>query len=195
MYDDNPYRVMDMLDSVFAQCARVLKPGGHAYIFFHHNKYEDICPMLEKHFPEDVETTPLIWIKNTSGIGDPNRSWVYAYEPLLFVNRGRGLQKPQPFNYLKYDTVPPGQKTHPTEKPTALLRHIISASCVEGEVVLDPFAGSGSTLAAAVQCGCRFMGVELEEQFYTKCLDKLSIEIGAIEANGGVAAEETAVNQ
>lgn len=180
MYDDNPYRVLDMLDAVLEQCARILKPDGHMYIFFHHNRYQDILPMLDKHFPESVETTPIIWIKNTSGIGDPNRSWVYAYEPMFFVNRGRSLQRPQAFNYLRYDTIPSGQKIHPTEKPAALLRHIVQASCVEGEVVLDPFAGSGSTLAAAVQSNCRFMGIELEESFYTKCVERMQFEIGAL---------------
>jgi ParB family chromosome partitioning protein len=114
MYDDNPYRVLDMLDAVLEQCARILKPDGHMYIFFHHNRYQDILPMLDKHFEEAVETTPILWIKNTSGIGDPHRSWVYAYEPMFFINRGRSLQKPQAFNYLRYDTVPASQKQHPT---------------------------------------------------------------------------------
>jgi len=180
MYDDNPYRVLDMLDAVVEQCARILKPDGHMYMFFHHNRYQDILPMLDKHFPDVVDTTPILWIKNTSGIGDPNRSWVYAYEPIFFVNRGRSLHKPQAFNYLRYDTIPPGQKIHPTEKPAALLRHLVQASCVESEVVLDPFAGSGSTLAAAVQSSCRFIGIELEEGFYTKCVERMQFEIGAL---------------
>lgn len=180
MYDDDPYRVLDMLDSVLAQCTRLLKSDGHAYIFFHHNRYQDLLPMLEKHFPDAVETTPIVWCKNTPGIGDPNRSWVYAYEPMFFINRGRSLQKPQNFNYIRYETVPPGQKVHPTEKPAALLRHLVQASCVAGEVVLDPFAGSGSTLAGAVQSGCRFIGVELEEGFYTQCVERMACEIGTL---------------
>ena len=57
------------------------------------------------------------------------------------MNRGRILVKPQPFNVLKYDTV--GKKIHSVEKPVALMRHLVEASSVKGEIVLDPFAGSG----------------------------------------------------
>ena len=159
MYDDDPQVIMDMLDEVFFHASKLLKPDGHAYVFFHMTRYEPIYLMLRKHFGNRgdtnhpaIEETPIVWIKNTPGIGDPNRNWVYAYEPCFFINRGRQLQTPQAFNYLKYDTVQK-DKIHPTEKPVQLLRHLITASCVKGEVVLDMFAGSGSTLVAADQVG------------------------------------------
>lgn len=183
MYDDDPHKVLDCIDQIIAHCSRVLKPDGHGYIFFHHNRYNDILEIIERHFGDAVETTPIIWIKNTSGVGDPNRSWVYAYEPCFFINRGRSLVKPQAFNYIRHDTVPPKDKTHPTEKPTSLLRHLVSASCVPGEVVLDPFAGSGSTLEAAVQQGCRFIGCEAIEDFYARIVDRMALVIGEIDAS------------
>lgn len=178
MYDDDPATIMDMLDQVFMHCARVLKNDGHAYVFFHHTKYEPVFLILRKHFGT-CEETPIIWIKNTPGIGDPNTTWVYAYEPCFWVNKGRHLVKPQAFNYLKCDTVSPNKKIHPTQKPDALLRHIISASCLPGEIVLDPFAGSGSTLVAASQLGCRFIGIEKEEKFHRAAVDRISEEIAA----------------
>lgn len=182
MYDDDPDKIMDMLDQVFMHCARLLKPDGHAYVFFHMTKYEPIFLMLRKHFGT-CEETPLVWAKNTPGIGDPNRTWVYSYEPCFFINRGRSLVKPQAFNVLRYDTIPPGKKIHPTQKPDALLRHIISASCVPGEVVLDPFAGSGSTLVAASQVGCRFIGVEREEEFHRATTERIAEELAAGESH------------
>lgn len=178
MYDDDPHKIMDMLDEVFMHCARVLKPQAHAYIFFHMTRYEEVYVMLRKHFGS-CEETPLIWVKNTPGIGDPNQTWVYSYEPCFWINRGRSLVKPQAFNYLRYDTIPPSQKVHPTQKPAALLRHLIQASAVEGEVVLDPFAGSGSTLVAAHKVGCRFVGIEREESFHRSATDFISQELAA----------------
>jgi DNA modification methylase len=173
MYDDDPIKVMDMLDRVFMYASKLLKPNGHAYIFFHMTKYEELFLILRHHFGS-VEETPILWIKNTPGIGDPNKTWVYAYEPVFWVNKGRHLVKPQAFNYLRYDTIPPGQKIHPTEKPAALLRHIIGASCLPGEVVFDPFVGSGSTLVAAAQVGCRFIGIEKEERFHRAAVERVS---------------------
>jgi len=176
MYEDDPHQIMDMLDEVFGYASQVLKPDGHAYVFFHMTRYEPVYLMLRKHFG-DCDETPIIWIKNTPGIGDPNRTWVYAYEPCFHINRGRMLVKPQAFNYLKYDTIPPNQKIHPTEKPAPLLRHLITASCVPGELVLDPFAGSGSTLVAADQVGCKFIGIEKHEPFYRASVERLAERI------------------
>jgi DNA modification methylase/ParB-like chromosome segregation protein Spo0J len=188
MYDDDAFKVMNMLDKVVMHCARLLKPNGHAYFFFHMTKYEEMYIMLRKHFGNRqgstdfaIEETPIMWIKNTPGIGDPNEKWVYAYEPCFFVNRGRHLIKPQAFNYLRYDTIPPNQKVHPTEKPSALLRHLISASALPGEVVLDPFAGSGSTLVACVELGCKFIGVEKHEPFHRSAVEKISESLGALQ--------------
>ncbi len=171
MYDDDPQAIMDMLDEVMMHCARLLKHDGHAYVFFHMTRYEEVYRMLRSHF-KTCEETPLIWAKNTPGIGDPNRSWVYSYEPCFFVNRGRSLVRPQAFNVLRYDTVQ--KKDHPTEKPPQLLRHIISASCVQGEVVLEPFAGSGSTIIAALQLNCRFIAIEKNEKFYRHAAERIA---------------------
>lgn len=54
---------------------------------------------------------------------------------------------------------------HPAEKPQDMLRHIIRTSSYEGDVVLDCFAGSGSTLAAAASLGRRGVGVEIEDRW------------------------------
>lgn len=54
-------------------------------------------------------------------------------------------------------TVP---NVHPTVKSTALMRHLIRLVAAPGDLVLDPFAGSGSTGVAALAEGCRFVGIE-----------------------------------
>lgn len=189
MYDDDPKAVMDMLDQVFFHAAKLLKPDGHAYVFFHHSRYEEVFLMLRKHFGfNSVDPTPILWIKNTPGVGDPNRMWVYGYEPCFFINRGRPLLKPQAFNYLKYDTVPHGQKIHPTEKPAALLRHLISASVVAGETILEPFAGSGSTVVAAAQLDVKFLGVEKKDSFFRRAVERIAEAIGEHQAAIGQSA-------
>lgn len=192
MYDDDPHKVIDKLDKVLEQCSRVLKPNGHAYVFFHHNLYQEIFNILIHHFGEEhVEATPLIWVKNTSGIGNPNERWAYGYEPFFFINRGRSLVKPQGHNYIMANTVPPGQKTHPTEKPTALLRQIIHASCVKGEIVLDPYAGSGSTIIAALEADCKFYGIELSDNYYQRVVDRIALTIGTLEQQGAPPVDDS----
>jgi len=55
---------------------------------------------------------------------------------------------------------------HPTQKPVALLKHLIRIASNEGDVVLDPFMGVGSTGVACVQTGRRFIGIEIDPQYF-----------------------------
>lgn len=64
-----------------------------------------------------------------------------------------------------YPTVKPRAGKHPCEKPQAMLRHMIETSTRPGAVVLDPFAGSGSTLFAAKTLGRRAVGFEMNEKY------------------------------
>lgn len=55
---------------------------------------------------------------------------------------------------------------HSTQKPLALLRDLLRQYCSPGDLVLDPFAGSGSTLVAARELGLRAIGIEITEHYY-----------------------------
>ena len=66
-------------------------------------------------------------------------------------------------NVLRYPSVRDGD--HPTEKPTALLQDLPSVVCPPHGVVLDPFAGSGSTLTAAKVTGRQAIGIEADERY------------------------------
>lgn len=64
-----------------------------------------------------------------------------------------------------FPSVRPYKGKHPAEKPLTMLEHIISASTFEGDIVLDCFAGSGSTAAAAHNLGRRSIAIEIEDQW------------------------------
>jgi site-specific DNA-methyltransferase (adenine-specific) len=66
---------------------------------------------------------------------------------------GDGVNAPKSFN------------THPTVKPIALMEYLIKMVTPKGGIVLDPFAGSGSTLVAAKQNGYQYIGCELTEEY------------------------------
>lgn len=67
-----------------------------------------------------------------------------------------------------------GRALHPTEKPIGLLDPLIRYACPPGGLVLDPFAGSGSTLDAARQAGRRAVGIEANEQYAERAALRLS---------------------
>lgn len=67
-----------------------------------------------------------------------------------------------------------GSAIHPTEKPVALLRTLIAYACPPGGLVLDPFAGSGSTLVAAMESGRRAVGVELNPGYAASAATRIT---------------------
>lgn len=71
-------------------------------------------------------------------------------------------------NIIRPGTAPkiiPSAEQHPTEKPWQLAAHFIKLHTQPGDLVLDPFCGSGSTGVAAVMLGRRFLGIELDPQY------------------------------
>jgi site-specific DNA-methyltransferase (adenine-specific) len=74
---------------------------------------------------------------------------------------------------------------HPTQKPIALLERVLAASAAPGDLVLDPFSGSGTTGVAALRAGCRFLGVERDAGYVELAARRLR----AGEALPGAAAD------
>ena len=70
-----------------------------------------------------------------------------------------------------------GNRLHPTQKPVAALTPLIESFCPQGGVVLDPFCGSGSSLVAAQQQGCVWLGVELDSSHHRTASNRLADEM------------------
>lgn len=100
---------------------------------------------------------PLIWDKKRIGMGYHYRS---RYEMILFFEKGkRRLADLGIADVLPVSRVANG---YPTEKPVELLRTLVSQSSSAGEIVVDPFTGSGSTGVAALELGRRFIGCDVK---------------------------------
>jgi len=67
-----------------------------------------------------------------------------------------------------------GNKLHPTQKPVSLLASLIRSFSLPGKTILDPFAGSGSTCAAAALTGRKYIGMELDEAYFLHACERMS---------------------
>ena len=85
-----------------------------------------------------------------------------------FNNNGRMV-----FNAIPYERDDETPKIHPTQKSVPLLRYLIELFTDKGDVVIDPCAGSGSTLLAAAQCGRKAYGFEIKKNFYREAQEKV----------------------
>jgi site-specific DNA-methyltransferase (adenine-specific) len=72
------------------------------------------------------------------------------------------------FNVMDWVKDTNNEKIHPTQKPVSLLKALIQIFTDEGDVVIDPVAGSGSTLVAAIECNRKAFGFEIKKDFYAK---------------------------
>jgi len=108
---------------------------------------------------------PLIWDKSAVTTGDIYGSWTAGYEMILYAKRGRFLLNQRRSSVLTFYRPHPTWRIHPTEKPAALLEELIVTSTHKGEVVVDLFSGSGSTVQAAQNQGRIGIGVELDDQY------------------------------
>jgi site-specific DNA-methyltransferase (adenine-specific) len=89
-----------------------------------------------------------------------------------FNNHGRMIFNC--FDWVKDTTTP---KVHPTQKPVKLLEQLIEIFTDKGDVVIDPCAGSGTTLLAAVQCDRKAYGFEIKKDFYKAATEKVLSKI------------------
>lgn len=97
----------------------------------------------------------------------------YQHESAYLLAKGRPAQPQEPLP----DVLPwkyTGNRLHPTQKPVESLAPLVKTFCPARGIVLDPFAGSGSTCVAAQQTGCRFLGIELDEQYHAAATARLN---------------------
>jgi site-specific DNA-methyltransferase (adenine-specific) len=91
-----------------------------------------------------------------------------------FNNNGKMV-----FNCIDYPRDTEREKIHPTQKPVKLLQHLIELFTDPGEVVIDPCAGSGSTLLAAAQTFRKGYGFEIKKNFFKEANEKMLKNIQA----------------
>jgi len=160
------------------QWRRVLRPGGHALSFIDWRMAPQLCAALET---ADLRQHPiLVWDKARLGMGAIFRN---QHEFIVHMTAGNPAepQRRDVPNVLRFPSVRDGD--HPTEKPDALLQTLLSVVNPPSGVVLDPFAGSGSTLQAARSLGFKAIGVEADERYAEVIAKRLQQDV----LFGGVA--------
>ncbi|MGN6764586.1 MAG: site-specific DNA-methyltransferase [Rhizobiaceae bacterium] len=176
---------------------RVLKPNGKIWVIgSYHNIFRVGAIMQDLGF---WFLNDIVWRKTNPMPNFRGRRFQNAHETMIWASRD-AKAKGYTFNYeamkaanddlqMRSDWLFPictgaerlkgrdGAKVHPTQKPEALLARIMMASTKPGDVVLDPFFGSGTTGAVARRLGRHFVGVEREQAY----IDAASARIAAVE--------------
>ena len=179
---------------------RVLKDDGALWVIGSYHNIFRVGSVLQ-----DLDfwvLNDVVWRKTNPMPNFKGTRFTNAHETLIWAAKSRG-QRRYTFNYdalkvanddlqMRSDwTIPlctgeervkgeDGLKAHPTQKPEALLHRVLLASTRPGEIVLDPFFGTGTTGAAAKRLGRRFIGIERETE-YARVAEKRISEVVPID--------------
>lgn len=159
----------EFLSNVIDELFRVLKDDTHLYWFTRWDKVVEHKPML-KDAGFNVKNN-IIWIKNNWSMGDLKGSYAGQYECILFCHKGRRELnkvngKKRHADILQFDRVAGNGLLHSHQKPTGLLELLINKSSNEGDIVLDPFMGSGSTAVSCINTNRQYIGFEMDKDYW-----------------------------
>ena len=183
---------------------RVLKPDGTIWVIGSYHNIFRVGTMLQ-----DLGfwiLNDVVWRKTNPMPNFRGKRFTNAHETMIWASRGPKSR--YTFNYeamkafnddvqMRSDWLIPictgserlkdeaGDKLHPTQKPEALLARVLLASTEPGDIVLDPFFGSGTTGAVAKRLGRHYVGVEREEAY----IEAATARIAAIETAPAAALQ------
>lgn len=109
-------------------------------------------------------STELIWVASKS------KKYFFNYDLAKQINGGKQMKNLWEINAERHKT------THPTEKPETLLQRIILIASKEGDMVLDPFTGNGTTGAVAKKLKRNFIGIEISKEYFDIATKRINDE-------------------
>ena len=121
-----------------------------------------------RYFTHSTET--VIWAAKNK-----RSKHTFNYELMKQISNGKQMR-----NLWELSPPQPSEKLHgkhPTQKPLKLLERILLASTNEGDIVLDPFNGSGSTGVAALRFGRKYIGIEISQEYLDLTISRLQDEL------------------
>lgn len=148
------------------------KTKGSIYMFCGTEQVSDIRrTMVEK----GLSTRLIIWEKTNPSPMNGEYMWLSGVECCVY-----GRKKGATFNLHCQNSVlryPCGEHDiHPTQKPVDMFRYLVLASSNEGDLVLDPFMGSGTTAVACIMEKRHFIGFELNQEYFEKADRRIRYE-------------------
>jgi site-specific DNA-methyltransferase (adenine-specific) len=182
------------------ECYRVLKPNGTIFISGTAHNIYSVGFALQSLGYKIIND--IAWFKVNPPPNLACRYFTHSTETILWAKKGekakhtfnyeimKAMPDPAPNKQMLslWKILPPGTQEkrygkHPTQKPEALLERIVLAASNPGDLVLDPFCGSGTTGVAAVRHGRSFIGFDLEEKYLDLAVKRIEDEKGLIAIN------------
>ncbi len=144
---------------------RVLKLNSSLYLFTNWKHYPFLTEFISRYTKFKIRHL-VVWEKHNFGLG-----WAFRhqYELILVLEKGKPKYNLKNFSDVQTAShINHNKSNHPHQKPVDLLMKMIEHSSKVGDLVLDPFAGSGSTGKACEKLDRKWIGIELDEKWINR---------------------------
>jgi DNA modification methylase len=159
----------EAIRTALAGCLAILNRPGNAFAFAGFDTIEISRELFRK---AGMVPKPWAWVKLCPPPAMPGNRWPSAFEvACLGYDSGSYFADANASrkNVMVVDALRAGNSEkagHPTQKPIAVMAHLVAALVAPGTTALDPFMGSGTTGVAAIQLGRKFIGIEREPKYF-----------------------------
>lgn len=163
--------------AAFCEMEKVMAPGAVVYCFMPQGGDQMMMMMMTMMGAGIEPRHELVWLKNNHVLGRVD--YAYKHEPILYAWKDGGHKFYGDFqtSILEYDK-PQKSDFHPTTKPVGLFERLISNSSKPGEIVYDPFVGSGTTIIAAHDLNRIARAIELDPGYAAVTLQRFKDHTG-----------------
>ena len=188
-----------------SECKKLLKPNGTLWVSGTYHSIFLCGYLLQKndwHILNDIA-----WFKPNASPNLSCRMFTASHETLIWAKKSKKAKQTYNYKYLKeqdwgsdfikkpnkqmrsvwvINTTPQREKEfgkHPTQKPEELIQRMLFSSTEEGSVVLDMFNGSGTTGVVCVRNNRKYIGVELDKEYYNLTKKRIEKEVGKLKIN------------
>ncbi|QUW23978.1 site-specific DNA-methyltransferase [Sporosarcina sp. Marseille-Q4063] len=180
-WDDLEYEEWkNHMDEFLKESSRVLKKNGSMIMFMSLIKIETIVSLASQY--KFYYKTTGIWHKTNPMPRNMNLHFINSTEAwLYFINNGKtgtfNNEGKAIHDFIETSVAPGGEKksiSHPTQKPELLFEHFVKILTNKDETVLDPFMGSGTTGVVSKRLGRKFIGCEVNKDYFNGATNRIN---------------------
>lgn len=167
--DDNPQLIIDIMPLLYD----VMKDDTPLYMFSGSDKVDFFMREVKKYF---TLKNIIVWNKMSGTMGDLDAQYGKQYEFIIYANKGRAKFNDGAKRYSdiwSFPRVVGNEQIHQNQKPIDLLSRMINQQTGEDDLILDPFMGSGTTAVACHKLKRRYIGFELDEEYFNLANERL----------------------